>query len=98
MIKRYIVDPSELRPVSLESIMSTPLRINTVVVKEDDIKDSLIDWHDLREDPEDLPEKKDMSPVLAELEGDINVPFVAVAACDIRYDHQGIIKWAYIPV
>jgi len=61
----------------------------------DDIKDSLIEWHDLRENPEDLPPvEKSLVDCFA-----ISKIFGACIASGmtIRRDLHLYIKWAYIP-
>jgi len=58
MIKRYWTEKGYLVPIDEEAFERNPFkegRRGTIVYREQDIADSLIVWHDLRENPKDLP-------------------------------------------
>ena len=62
-MKRYWVDIPNLTNGTME--LYQPVEM----VKYDDIKDSLIVWHDLEENPDDLPERDDRYVLLYRHEG-----------------------------
>jgi len=60
MIKRYWVNPKYTQPVlpdiePMTGIIELVVRYDDHLEETTKLKDSLIVWHDLREDPDDLP-------------------------------------------